>query len=416
MPQVDFLKVQLQQAEEALEATRRLKNIAEQQYRQALDALRQVAISLFAPEWNELKREHPEAGEWTPGQIASWIVATGQARMNRLEIMSRGARTAGENRLEEENRRLKEDNQRLETENRRLREDNQRLETESRRLREDNQRLEQEIRQLQEHLRTRQAQTRPQTQSHDARDDFIQDVEKWQKDADPLQVNILRILGARGLVLRESIAKELGKDPKSSSLVTAFQTLSEAGLITEENAPDETVGRSPRIVRLSGRGRAFFHHIFGLEPVEPEIDRLMARHKSLEQSLLAIQARMVLEEFGAAVDMFPEPISNGHGKFEPDIVATMPDGNRIIVECERATSGRDRRLDKWSTYAAISKDFYFVVPNNPAFSRLSTELNLWAAHRPQDAAGVVLHIHQLSSRHAGGELWHYVRALGGKTK
>jgi hypothetical protein len=415
MPQADFLKVQLQQAEEALEATRRLKNIAEQQYRQALDALRQVAVSLFAPEWNELKREHPEAGEWTPGQIASWIVATGQARMNRLEIMSRGARTAGENRLEEENRRLKEDNQRLETENRRLREDNQRLEAENRRLREANQRLEQEIRQLQEqHLRTRQAQTRPQTQLHDAQDDFIQDVEKWQKDADPLQVNILRVLGTQGLVLRESIARELGKSRSAANLIAAFQALLDTGLITEEDVPGETIGRPPRIVRLSERGRAFFCHLFGSEPVEPEIDRLMARHKSLEQSLLAIQARMVLEEFGAAVDMFPEPISlNGHGRFEPDIVATMPDGDRIIVECERATSGRDRRLDKWSNYAAISRDFYFIVPNNQAFGRLSTELNLWAAHRPQDAAGVVMHVHQISSRRSG-ELWHYVRALGGQ--
>lgn len=420
MREEEFLRAQLSQAEDALEATWRVKELAEAHYRQMLDSIRTIAFTLLAPEWNEMIREHPEANDWPPDRLIRWILETGRAKLNRLELLSMDRSPLLEAQSEELQR-LRQEHRRLTGEQMELSEQLQQaqarvavLEQQLQHLQTENFTLRQTVRQLQARdpasgpeVAVSSAVPEPEaeeTSSHSA--------SGWVEVA---TMEALGIIGSTGLALRESVARAMGRSSRSGAMATLFQHLKRQGLIAEEPAASEVAGRAPHIIRLTEKGRTAYRDRFGAEPVESEWDRLLRRHKSGEQAYLALQARQMLEDAGAEmVDLFPEPVPlpDSQRPFEVDLVAVL-DGRKIFVECERATSHGERRLDKWSAYARVTRDFYFFVPNKEAQGRLMTELNLWAYRRPQDAAGVTVHICQLSSGKTI-PLWHTARPLVGR--
>jgi hypothetical protein len=422
MTQTDFLQAQLAQARAALEATQRLKAAAEAQRTAAVEQLKAIAAAILAPEWNDLKREHPEAADWPPEQLGAWIVETGTRKLNRLELSAGGdAEALLEACVQERDRWQKEA---LE-----LRRETERLAGELGEARTRFQALEQEVWQLRDEasrLRLRVAELAVSTQvgllepaqvpeklgpEAEAVDQTW--LAAWRASPDYAQdAEALRVVGLHGYVLREPVAAKLGMVARTGTAARLFERLREQALIEERLGKVEVRGRAPNLLRLTDRGRAVYRLLFGQEPAEPEDERLLRRHKSEEQVMLALQARLVLEEAGADVDLFPEPLSlPGGGKFEVDLVAVLED-QRIYVELERASGRGQQRLDKWSRYAQATKSFYFFVPNRDALNRLMTELNFWAYRRAQDATGIVVHICQLSGGKEG-ELWHLIRPLVG---
>lgn len=419
MSREDFLKAQLAQAEAALEATKRVKEMAEYHYRQMLDALRQIAITLLTEEWNLMIRDHPDACQWPPDRLVAWILKTGQEKLNRLRIMA-GSGPQILERQGEEIQQLRQENRRLTDEKEALTEQLQQVQLRLAIREQELQQLQTENEMLHRLMRgqARGTASGPEIPAAPAPPETA-DGEKpagWLlTDVEFAVVEALGIIGSTGLSLRESVARALGRSPRSGATGELFQSLKDRGWIAEDLAASEVIGRPPRIIRLTGEGKAAYRALFGTEPVEPEVDRLLRRHKSQEQVVLALQARQALEEAGAEmVDLLPEPIPlPGHRRpFEVDLVAVL-DGHKIFVECERATSKGEQRLDKWSAYAQVTKDFYFFVPNREVLNRLVNELDLWASRRLQDAAGVTLRICQLSSTRKDS-LWHYEQPLGGK--
>lgn len=390
-----------------------MKELAEQQYRQVLSLLHRIILSLLAPEWNELRREHPDAEKWPPERLATWIIDTARARINRLEILANGYQSPEENRqLQERIRQLQERIRQLEGETGQFREMSELLQEENRRLRAEIQDLKQKANSVVPGGVPALAPA-----IHEVTDP---DLEQWVKSASNGAIDLLRVIGSTGLSLREDIARASGRlSARYGGVADLFQELVADQMITEESVTVEWKGRSPNIVRLSSRGKEAYRLLTDREPVEPEFDRLLRRHKSPEQSLLALRARQVLEGFGAEVDLFPESIPVGDGRvFQVDLTAIL-EGRRIFVECERAST-RNPRLDKWSLYRAITTEFYFFVPNKTVLGQLATELNLWAFRRIDEAQGVIVHIHQLSASRDKDKddkdeknLWHYVRPLAG---
>jgi len=167
------------------------------------------------------------------------------------------------------------------------------------------------------------------------------------------------------------------------------------------------------LLRLTERGREAFRTLFGEEPVKSEYDLLLARHKSPEHVLLNLHARSVLLSAGAeSVDLYPRPVplSNG-GTFDVDIVAVFG-GKPLYVEAERAVSGsKGDRTHKWTNYATVTRNFYVVVPNKRSKTVIISEVSRWAYDNPDYAAGVTLHLCQLSE-FDGKTLWQVKRRLG----
>lgn len=414
----DFLEAQLAQARSALEMARRLQQAAEEQRNAAVAQLQAVAAALLAPEWNALKREHPEAVSWPPEQLGAWIVETGTRKMNRLEL-SGGGTDLLESVIRERDRWQREAETLSREVEQATREKNElaaRLrvrDEENRRLREENARLQQRIAELALQVPRESESAVP----PDIADSSLADwVETWKSSSDYARdVEVLRVIGQYGYVLRESVAKVLQIDPRSGTSIRLFERIRDAGLIEERSARTEgRGGRAPHLLSLTEKGRRAYRMIFGMEPVEPEDVRLLRRHKSDEQVMLALQAREILEAYNAEhIDLFPEPqpLSNGD-VFEVDLVAVLG-GQKIFVELERAPRGL-RRVEKWNRYKQLTGAFYFIVPNKDTANRLMTELNYWAYHHSDQAAGVVVHICQVSEAR-DGELWQIVRPLVGKS-
>jgi hypothetical protein len=93
-----------------------------------------------------------------------------------------------------------------------------------------------------------------------------------------------------------------------------------------------------------------------------------------------------------------------------DLVAVF-DNRPLYVEAERGV-GKKVRTQKWTNYAAVTKDFYVVVPNTKAKSAMLSEVSLWAYRADGAAEGVTLHLCQLSA-FDGQTLWQMVTSLGG---
>jgi len=419
MPQDDFLVAQLKQVQAALETAQRLQRAAEAQRATAVEQLKDIAAALLTPEWNVLKRERPGVTGWPPEELGAWIIEAGTRKLNRLELSASGDSVAAlevcvqeRDRWREEARQLQREAERLAVE---LGEATTRLqaqEDELRRLREEASRLRLRVAELA--VPAQPTLPEPGEPSSEGEGGDRAWLQEWRGSPDYARdVEALRVIGAQGFVLRESVARVLGMNPRSGTTSMFFRRLRDQRLIEEKPAKAEVAGRPPNLLRLTDRGRLAYHALFGQEPVEPEDDRLLRRHKSEEQVVLALQARAMLEGAGAEmVDLFPAPAPlPGGGKFEADLVAVV-EGKKVYVECERAAS-RKKRLNKWSQYARLTGDFYFFVPNKDALNRLMTELNYWAYRRVQDAAGVTVHICQLTESQEG-ELWHLVRPLGGR--
>ncbi len=424
---INFLEAQLGQARSALEAMQRLKEAAETQRAQAVEQLRAIAAALLAPEWNDLKRDHPEAVDWPPEQLGAWIVEAGVRKLNRLELLCAGgdvealleACTQERDRWQEEALELRREAERLATELAGARTRIQALEQEAWQLREEASRLRLRVAELAVPTQVgllEQAQPREPEAAAETPEAGLDPtwLAAWRASPDYAQdAEALRVIGLHGYVLRESVVRAVGAEYPSGTTSRLFERLREQGLIEEKSGKADTPGRPPKLLRLTDRGQAVYRLLFGQEPAEPEDERLLRRHKSEEQVMLALQARLVLEMAGAEhIDLFPDPLPlPGGGKFEIDLVAVL-EGQRLYIELERASSRGQKRLDKWSRYAQATKAFYFFVPNRDALNRLMTELNYWAYRQAQDAAGVVVHICQLTGGKEG-ELWHLIRPLAG---
>ena len=64
----------------------------------------------------------------------------------------------------------------------------------------------------------------------------------------------------------------------------------------------------------------------------------------------------------------------------PDLTAVSPDGELLLIECERLAKHRtaDERRNKWGDLAALTQgQFYVVVPGGQQQRDLITEISQW---------------------------------------
>ena len=405
----DFLRAQLRQAQDALVTAERLRAAAEAEYREAVAKLGEIARTLLPAEWNALRREHPDAAAWPPQRLAGWVVETGRRKLNRLEMLTRGD-------LAQEVETLTCERDALSVQLRRARDTLAALQSGYESARERLQARDVELARLRgEVVDLREKETTPMPATPKAPTTFADaDLANWQAStAFDRDGRALHAIGSRGLCLRADVARAVGiADATSGTARQVFENLVALDLLEQERPRPERAGQTPYFLRLTGRGRQVYRALYGEEPVESKYDRLLARHKSAEHVLLNLQARDVLKAAGAeSVDLYPLPVNleNG-GTFDVDLVAVF-DGKPLYVEAERGHVSK-KRYRKWSNYAGVTGDFYIVVPNTKAKSRLISEIHEWTYRHPGRASGVTLHV-CVPADFDGRTLWQMVTPLRG---
>jgi hypothetical protein len=408
----DFLRTQLRQAQDALVTAERLRTAAEVEYRAALSRLGEIARSLLPVEWNGLRREHPNASAWPSQRLAGWIVDTGRRKLNRLEMLTQGD-------LAEELEALTCQRDELAARLSRAHDTLATLKAGYRTAQEQLQARDVELAQLRSEVVAHREQEKASLEAPPAAamvTTFADaDLAAWQtsrtfdRDRQALQA-----IGVRGLCLRADVASAVGiADATSGTARQIFESLNALDLLEQKRPRSEGVGQTPYFLRLTARGREVYQALFGEEPVPSEYDRLLSRHKSAEHVLLNLQTRNALLAAGAeSVDLYPHPVGlPSGGTFDVDMVAVF-DGRPLYVEAERGSASK-KRPQKWTNYAAVTKDFYIVVPNTKAKSRLISETDRWACEHPEAARGVVRHVCLLSA-FDGQTLWQMVTPLSGR--
>jgi hypothetical protein len=407
----DFLRTQLRQAQDTLATAERLRTAAEVEYREAVSKLGEIARSLLPAEWNALRREQPEAAAWPPQRLADWVVETGRRKLNRLEMLTQGD-------LADELEALTCERDELAAQLRQARDTLAALESGYRTAQEQLQARDVELAHLRSEVVAHREREKPSLETPAAAamvTTFTDaDLATWQASAAfARDREALHAVGRHGFCLRADVAAALGiADATSGTARQVFENLNALDLLEQERPRSESVGQAPYFLRLTARGREVYRALFGEEAVASEYDRLLARHKSPEHVLLNLQARDALQAAGAeSIDLYPHPVSlPTGGTFDVDLVAVF-DGKPLYVEAERG-GGKKVRAQKWANYAAVTKDFYVVVPNTKAKSAVLSEVSLWAYRGDGAAEGVTLHVCQLSA-FDGRTLWQMVTPLGG---
>lgn len=373
-----FLQAQLGQTRDALQAAEHMRQLAEAEYRLAADKLREIARTILPMEWNDLRREHPESAGWGAAQVADWILAEGQRKVNRLELLASGDMEVQTTELIEERDEL----------HRQLQETQEQLMA-----------LDANHKAALDHLASKDVElARLRADVVALRDKASSPGESVQTTDLDRDTAALQALGSHGHCLRAYVAKAIGlEDATTGAARRIFDQMKDRGLIVEDKVTGETLGKSPLVMRLTDLGRSEYKTLFGQDAVESEFDRLLARHKSPEHVLLNLQVRDVLLEAGAqSVDLYPRPITvPGGGTFDVDIVAIV-NGKPIYVEAERGHV-KHLRPAKWGNYAKVTRDFYVAIPNQGAKSSLLSEIETWAYKASdEECRGIRLFMCQLS--------------------
>jgi len=193
--------------------------------------------------------------------------------------------------------------------------------------------------------------------------------------------------------------------------VKPFQELERAGLLEQHKPKVESVGNTPYLLRLTEAGRQAYREHFGAEPVEPRLDELLRRHKSIEHVWLNLKAARVLEDYGYTVDIVPSPVRTEDGRqIAPDLAATK-DGKTIYVECERTAKRGETFARKLENMLRLNGDaLYFVVPDTNMQSIVISLVGEWAY---RERRPVTLYVCNLAKLGKGGdEPWTVVRRIG----
>ncbi len=215
-------------------------------------------------------------------------------------------------------------------------------------------------------------------------------VQKWRRESShERDLTLLRILAETGLARRsvaaEMFAEEQGlQSPGSGTVSRAFQRFERKGLIEAIKVRSETSGNSMSyLIRLTEKGRDASRALLGKDPVLSQLTELLERHKTLEHTLLNLEAGDLLREAGYEIDLFPSQVNLPDGRLVvPDLSALSPYGELLLVEVERDTEKHDRRR-KWENCRdANGGALYVVVANDSALTRIKSEILFWAGRDP----------------------------------
>jgi len=384
-------EVRIRQLDRMLEAERRMRAIAEQRSDAARGALYAIAESFCAQELDALLRERKgEVSGWSPEQMQSFIFQHLSPRINRMEAGDRLGELyeAAQQQVAELENRLAEANRIANQRALRVQQLEGELGTAREALRDANRRL------------ASSADT-PAAASAAATGKALPEpvqvvrspgpwFDAWQQHKQYARSrDLIRLIGESGISQRAALRERLNEMWHTRSKGPTIQAIDlsrDTELIEIFEPKSGKQGRPPQLLKLTERGREAFLILFNKEAVPSELDELIKRHKTLEHALLNLEAAAMLRgRLGASVDMYPPVIPlDGGRRFAPDLVATLPGGEVIYVECERGTNDdyvvRDR---KWQNiYDATGGKICVICADYDSRGKVTSEISRWSGMKP----------------------------------
>ena len=214
----------------------------------------------------------------------------------------------------------------------------------------------------------------------------------WQQNTSPeilaRQQRLIQVVGEGAAFFRGEIVEALNAagllndDPErpGGTAQRLFTGLLERGLIDEIDG-----GYGANVARpivLTDQGREAYRLVTGRALPDSLYQRLLNRHKTVEHTVLNLMAQQILRRFQyTAIDLFPAARRTPAGAVViPDLTAVSPDGEVLLIECERLAKHRtmDKRRNKWGDLAELTQgQFYVVVPGGQQQRDLLTEISQW---------------------------------------
>jgi hypothetical protein len=383
--------VRVRQLECMLEAERHLRASAEKQACAARAALDDIAAKFCAAELDALQRERKtEVQDWAPEQIGEFISKHLTRRIGRIEVGDRldDLYEAAKKAVDDLQRQLRDEKRTTEQQRGRIRQLEKQLSVAKKDLAQ---------------ARRQAAKSKPQPTPRQAQSGSVQAAVpirvvqspgtwfgEWQTHNHyERSRDLLCLIGESGVCKRAALQEQVNAlwDVTSrNAMIDAANLLKEHSLVEILSPQSGKQGRPAQLLRLTERGQEAFLLLFEKDPAPSELDELLKRHKSPEHTALNLEAAEALRtRLNAVVDLYPPMITlDGGRQFAPDLVATLPDGEVIYVECERGTAGDGAiRERKWqNVYDATGGKLYIICPDPGSRSEVVSEINRWAGMQP----------------------------------
>ena len=384
-------EVRVRQLERMLEAERHLRASAEERAIAARTALDDVAKKFCASELDALQRERKaEVQGWTPNQLGEFLSQHLTRRIGRIEIGDRldDLYEAAQKRIDALQRELGDEKRTTEQQHGRIRQLEKQLSTATKDL---------------AATRRQAAESQPSPTASQAKSEPMQAAVpvrvvqspgvwfgEWQTHNHyERSRDLLRLIGESGVCQRAALQEQINAIwgvTSRNAMIDAVSLLEGHGLIEILSPQCGRPGRPAQLLRLTERGQEAFLLLFDKEPAPSELNELLKRHKSPEHTALNLEAAEALHtRLNAVVDLYPPVITlDGGRQFAPDLVATLPDGEVIYVECERGTAADGAiRERKWqNVYDATGGKLYIICPDPGSRSKVISEINRWAGMQP----------------------------------
>jgi hypothetical protein len=412
-----FYKIQLKWAADNFDAEHRMRLAAEQRAAGARGLLMDVVVHLLASELDDVRKQE-DVALWTDAQLVLWMKDQLSRQLRQLRAVAGAGAQRRFEQAAQEIRRLQADNAQLNEEVRASAQRAVGYEIALSELRQQNERLQQALADARDDLdRARSQAARQAVPSPPPPPPVISDMpsvdepvvsavptrpasstsapdwyDAWRSamttSAFERQQRIIETIGRGEAFFRAEIVAALNAadllrddpDRPSGTLHRLFAALSEHALIAEI---DGGYGASvARPIVLTERGREAYRLLTGQTLPESLYQRLLKRHKTVEHTVLNLMARQVLHRFAyTAIDLFPAVLRTAQGAAViPDLTAVSPEGERLLIECERLAKHRTpaERRNKWGDLAELTQgQLHVIVPGNHQQRDLITEISQW---------------------------------------
>jgi len=217
------------------------------------------------------------------------------------------------------------------------------------------------------------------TEKEEVDDLFDDSIDAYLQNLSVQQEYLMTVIGKTG-ISRNSDLKEylkedslgqqyyfVGKKYNSNALNRDIAELRDKSILSDEQVSYGGKGGGTfNVYELSKTGKSCFKKVTNDNPVVPEKKRIVGHHASLEHGYLIKDSAKIFREMGYKVYTDLEDVSI---KIDPkhrkvfDFIVEDDEGKLMHIEVERGTHTQDGFSDAMDKIYEITKDFYFICPN-----------------------------------------------------